>query len=148
MTPYATFTIVNLGLDDLENDLGDMRVQGYPAKSGSTLGDVAVILNYEYQIGPDDNTVFTPDPAVVTFVVSAMNVEAAKTFRNQTIAVYTHDDVLDSDTPDGEDTYTVIPNCATGQYTTDGRCSEAFGYDEDGDGTFDWITVQAEVTHL
>ena len=49
--PYATFSIVDLGLEDLETDLGDIRVQGLPDPESL---EPTVLLNYEYQIGPDD----------------------------------------------------------------------------------------------
>jgi len=137
--PYATYSIVLL--DDL-SEFGDMRVQGIVE------ADVKVIMQYEFQIGGVDPYGFPIGmPATVTFTVDAINEDASRSYRNKTIAIYTHEDVQGEDDgfPGTEDTYQVIPNCLSGLTTGDGRCTDAWATDLNGDGSYDLLSVSAEV---
>jgi hypothetical protein len=66
-------------------------------------------------------------------------------YRNDTLAIAAKEDTNGDGT---EDTFLLIPTCASGEATADGRCTTADALDEDGDGIADAYRLSAEVPHF
>jgi hypothetical protein len=138
VTTPSTLSIVAVELD---SDKGDMAVRGNVKDAAHP--QIRTMLQYEFQLGKKDGYRFTGTTVPITFRISAFNELASRSYRNGTIAIWTHEDLIGNDGI--EESWVEIPNCLSGRTTTDGRCSYAWGADKDGDLDWDYIYVKALV---
>jgi hypothetical protein len=104
-----------------------------------------VLQSYEISVGGNSSYVLAAGKlATLTFQVAASPI-ASQAFATHTLAITSKEDT----NADGqEDTFVLIPDCASGEKTSDGRCTTVSALDTNGDGVTDSYRLTAQVTHF
>ena len=119
---------------------GDFQVVG---QVGPSERRMFVLASYVFQIGGSSTFDFPPGEFATIRLVVASNRRSDTAFANNTLAITSKEDLVP---PSGEDTFVAVPSCASGQTTSDGRCTSVTPLLASGDVVA--YLLQADVPHF
>jgi hypothetical protein len=122
---------------------GDSGFQVIGSIGSGASAQMEVLISYDVRVGGSTSFPLNT-PAMLVFQVAA-SPTANQAFATHTLTIASKED---TDNNGSEDTFVLIPDCASGEKTVDGRCTMVTALDKDHNGLTDTYQLSAPVTHF